>query len=242
MEGGRATLLHGTLEAVIQDAALPAIYKLSTHRVYVTISLGTKTMAETTREKKPVWDQTFRILCAHPAETEVVVTVRTRLWVVGRAIIPASRLLSHGQPPCDGTSFPLLSLAGKRSRRRRLRFLLQFVPAEEEPLWGRGLCDGRFGGLHDGVTFPQRHNCSVVLYQDAHHGRGFAPPLLDGQGRRLRPRRLWEDIYAAIDGAKHLIYISGWAFNHSVVLVFSQDSQLFLHKMCVFYPSPSLSF
>ncbi|CAA6667987.1 unnamed protein product [Spirodela intermedia] len=204
MEGGRAApLLHGTLEAVINDAALPAIYTVCTHRVYVTISLGTTTMAETTREKNPTWNQTFRILCAHPAETEVVVTVRTTFWVVGRARIPASRLLGHGQPPCDGTSFSLLAGAAL----------------------GKGLCDGQFGGLHDGVTFPQRHNCGVVLYQDAHHRRGFAPPLLDGQGRGLRARRLWEDIYAAIDGAKHIIYITGWAFNHSVVLVQDPDTE-----------------
>ncbi|KAK6125104.1 hypothetical protein DH2020_041168 [Rehmannia glutinosa] len=60
-----------------------------------------------------------------------------------------------------------------------------------------------------------RSNCGVTLYQDAHHRPTFRPPFdLCGTVRRL-----WEDIYNAIDGAKHLVYIVGWSFNPKMALV-----------------------
>lgn len=74
--------------------------------------------------------------------------------------------------------------------------------------------NGGFKGLKN-ATFPQRSNCSVTLYQDAHHHYNFHPPgNLCGT-----PRKLWEDVYKAIDDAKYLVYIAGWSFNPKLVLV-----------------------
>lgn len=76
------------------------------------------------------------------------------------------------------------------------------------------LDNGGFKGLKN-ATFPQRSNCSVTLYQDAHHHSNFHPPgNLCGT-----PRKLWEDVYKAIDDAKYLVYIAGWSFNPNLVLV-----------------------
>ncbi|KAA8541697.1 hypothetical protein F0562_022849 [Nyssa sinensis] len=91
-------------------------------------------------------------------------------------------------------------------------------PAEFEPSWGKIIDHGEFQGLKN-ATFPQRSNCSVTLYQDAHHCSTFQPPF-DVCGS---PRKLWEDVYKAIEDAKHLIYIAGWSFNPKMVLV--RDNQ-----------------
>lgn len=74
--------------------------------------------------------------------------------------------------------------------------------------------NGGFKGLKN-ATFPQRSNCSVTLYQDAHHHSTFHPPgNLCGT-----PKKLWEDVYKAIEDAKYLVYIAGWSFNPKLVLV-----------------------
>ncbi|MQL98186.1 hypothetical protein Taro_030898, partial [Colocasia esculenta] len=201
---------------------------------YVTVELGKETVAETTHERDRTWNQTFMVLCAHPADAVLVVTLRTsRSSTLGRTSIPASRLLEDpggGEPTClDGSSFPLLTEKGRPNPKLKLRFLLRFERADLEPRWGRGLGDGGFGGLVDGVLFPQRSDCDVTLYQDAHHRRSFLPPVggrCGGEQVGLRPRRLWEDVYRAIDGAKHLVYIAGWSFNPNLVLVRDPESEL----------------
>jgi len=110
--------------------------------------------------------------------------------------------------------FPLLMENGKPNPQLKLRFMLWFKPAEMEPSWTNILFNGEFQGLRD-ATFPQRSNCQVKLYHDAHHSSTFHPPFdLCGS-----PIKLWEDVYKAIEGAKHLIYIAGWSFNPKIVLV-----------------------
>ncbi|KAF2323547.1 hypothetical protein GH714_036034 [Hevea brasiliensis] len=72
------------------------------------------------------------------------------------------------------------------------------------------------------ASFPQRSNCHVTLYQDAHHCSSFQPPLaLCGS-----PRKLLEDVCKAIEGAKHLIYIAGWSFNPKMVLVRDPETEI----------------
>lgn len=103
---------------------------------------------------------------------------------------------------------------GKINPALKLRFLLWFKPAGLEPSWEKLLRNGEFHGLRD-ASFPQRSNCEVKLYHDAHNAFTYQPPF-DHCGA---PRRLWEDVYKAIEGAKYLVYIAGWSFNPKIVLV-----------------------
>lgn len=103
---------------------------------------------------------------------------------------------------------------GKPNPKLKLRFVLWFKPAELEPSWAKLLSNEEFQGLRD-VTFPQRSNCQVKLYHDAHHSSAFQPPF-DLCGA---PRKLWEDVYKAIERAKYIVYISGWSLNPKMVLV-----------------------
>jgi phospholipase D1/2 len=60
----------------------------------------------------------------------------------------------------------------------------------------------------------------VTLYQDAHTP---ATPLLTSitlsDGRKYKPTNAWIDIYEALNGARHLIYITGWSVYTRITLV-----------------------
>ncbi|KAG5054142.1 hypothetical protein JHK85_006652 [Glycine max] len=73
--------------------------------------------------------------------------------------------------------------------------------------------DWEFQGLRE-ATFLLTSNSHVKHYHDAHHSSTFQPPF-DLCGA---PKKLWEDVYKAIEGAKYLVYIAGWSFNPMMVL------------------------
>lgn len=170
---------------------------------YVTIKLGETKVAETSREIDRIWNQSFRILCAHPSNATLEFTLRTKISVLGYIIISAN---SHLNDVC----FPLLTKKGKCNTQLKIKLSLKFNSAES---------DSKNLEFIDGATFPPRSNCRVILYQDAHHRSLFFPPNRAQTGKIYRPRRLWEDVFKAIDGAKHLIYIAGWSLNPKLVLV-----------------------
>lgn len=179
----------------------------------VTIKIDNKKVAKTSHERDRVWNQTFQILCAHPSRTNITITLETKCSILGKFQIQAQQILTQASLIND--SFPLLMENGKLNLELKLRFMLWFKPAETEPGWGRLLSSGQFHGLRIGNTFPQRSNCRVMLYHDAHHSPTFQPPVpLCGS-----PRKLWEDVYTAIEDARHLVYIAGWSFNPKMVLV-----------------------
>ncbi|KAJ0989577.1 hypothetical protein J5N97_007933 [Dioscorea zingiberensis] len=209
-------LLYGTIEATIFNATPPRstcsfnCALLAKEPTYVSIKLGETKVAETSHEFDRIWYQSFRILCAHPAETTLEFTLRTRLSVLGYIVVPAN---THVSDVC----LPLLTKKGRCNTGVKIKLSLKFKSAES---------DSKSCGLVDGATFPPRSNCRVVLYQDAHHRSSYFPPIAVQTGKVYRPRRLWEDVFKAIDGAKHLIYIAGWSLNPKLVLVRDHDVEI----------------
>lgn len=165
-------------------------------------------MAKTTQEQDRVWNQTFQILCAHQPDTIITITLKRKRSVLGKMDIQANKLL-HDQSLINGY-FPLCKANGKPNKKLKLQFIVQFKQAESAKFWDTVLCKGI-----KNAAFPLRSNCSVKLYQDAHHRPIFQPPF----NLCEKPRNLWEDIYIAINGAKHLIYIAGWSLNPKMALV-----------------------
>ncbi|XP_012069001.1 phospholipase D alpha 4 [Jatropha curcas] len=222
---GEQKFLHGTIEVTIFDATPytpPFPFNclfMNPKAAYVTIKIDKKKVAKTTHESDRIWNQTFQILCAHPLDSIITITLKTKCSIFGKFQIQAHKILT--QETFINGFFPLLMENGKPNPEVKLRFLLWFKPAEIEPSWRKILSNGEFQGLKNS-TFPQRSNCHVTLYQDAHHLNTFQPPLaLCGS-----PRKLWEDVYKAIDGAKHLIYIAGWSFNPKMVLVRDPETEI----------------
>ncbi|XP_022997750.1 phospholipase D alpha 4 [Cucurbita maxima] len=215
---GEHTFFHGTLEVTVFHATtytpsspLDCIFS-GGKQSYVTIKINNIEVARTNHEYDRVWNQTFRVLCAHPLTSTITITMRTTRSVLGRFQIQAQQILKESS--FINGFFPLLMENGKPSPELRLRFMLWFQPAVYELSWKKVLENGEYKGLRN-VTFPLRSNCHVTLYQDAHHVSTFQPPFHGSSA----PRRLWEDVYKAIDNAKHLVYIAGWSFNPKMVLV-----------------------
>ncbi|XP_077252065.1 phospholipase D alpha 4 [Tasmannia lanceolata] len=227
-----ATFLHGTLEAAIFHATtytpsfpFNCIIVGKEKAAYVTIKLDQTKVSETSHKLDRIWNQTFRIRCAHSTSTMITITLKTRHSVLGMIQIPAQNLLNEATPH-DGF-FTLFTDKGKPNPKLKLQFRLHFRSAESDHNWGRDIKHGGFQGLESGVSFEQRSNCSVILYQDAHHRPSFRPPVyIDGLREVYRPRKLWEDVYRAIDGAKHLVYIAGWSLNPKMILIRDNETEI----------------
>ncbi|KAJ6704343.1 PHOSPHOLIPASE D [Salix viminalis] len=222
---GKQKFLHGTLEATIFDATPytpPFPFNclfMNGNPTYVTIKIGKKKVAKTSHECDRVWNQTFQILCAHPLDSTIIITMKTKCSVLGEIRIQAHKTFTEAS--LINGFFPLVMQNGKPNPQLKLRFMLWFKPAELETTWAKILDNGEFQGLRN-ATFPLRSSCHVTLYQDAHHCSSFRPPFdLCGS-----PRKLWEDVYKAVEGAKHLIYIAGWSFNPQMVLVRDPETDM----------------
>lgn len=196
----------------------------------MTIKIDNKKVAKTSHEKDRVWNQTFQILCAHRSDSTITITMKTKCSILGKFNIQATQII-NGTSLING-SFPLLTENGKPISELKLRFMVWFKPAELEPSWRKLIDNGDFQGMKN-ASFPQRSNCKVTLYQDAHHHTTFQPPF----AQCGTPGKLWEDVYKAIEGANLLIYIAGWSFNPKMVLVnvSSEISSLFFSLYYFFF-------
>ncbi|PIA64355.1 hypothetical protein AQUCO_00100082v1 [Aquilegia coerulea] len=224
MERNDNKFLHGTLEVTIFHATpyTPSFpfncLLVGEKTTYVTIKIDQKKVAKTTHAYDRIWNQTFQILCAHSANSSITITMKRKRSVVGKFHIPANQILN--ETLIDGF-FPLETEKGDLIPELKLRCILWFKHADSELSWKKVLANGDFTGLKSS-SFPQRSNCHVTLYQDAHHHSTFSPPGYPHGG----PRKLWEDVYRALDGAKYLIYIAGWSFNPKMVLVRDQQTEI----------------
>ncbi|CAN8288014.1 unnamed protein product [Cochlearia groenlandica] len=189
---------------------------------YVTIKINKKKVVQTSSEHDRVWNQTFQILCAHPvSETTVTITLKTRCSVLGRYRVSADQILTSDSSVLNGI-FPLVTDNGLEKPNLKLKFMLWFRHAYLEPRWCKSLKDQSYQGVGN-ASFPHRPNCRVVLYQDAHHRATFDPRVRDVS---CKARNLWEDIYKAIECARHLVYIAGWALNPNLVLVRDDETEI----------------
>ncbi|KAI3966409.1 hypothetical protein MKW92_037897 [Papaver armeniacum] len=226
-ESKQNKFFHGTLEATIFHATpyVPVFpfncACLGEKATYITIKINEKKVAETKQVSDRTWNQTFQILCAHPADSTITITMKTQCGsTLGKIHISAREMLEDSTL-IEG-NFPTLSEKGKPNPELRVQFMLWFKHANHEPTWDKVLNHDKFEGLKN-ASFPQRSNCNVILYQDVHHHSTFQPPVdFHGEG----PRKLWVDVFKAINGAKHLIYIAGWSFNPKMVLVRDNEADI----------------
>lgn len=246
-------LLHGTLLVTIHDAQnivqeerksgkAPTFFRKlietseevlkmgkGPSQYYATVDLGETRVGRTRilqhEPKDPVWNETFRIYCAHTV-SQVVVSIKDAAivgtTVVGRARVPVINLLSGDRVD---QSYPVINDHTKEITPARIRFSLQFFEASRDPLWGRGVFDSRNEGIPY-CYFPQWKGCRVSLYQDAHVPDNFLPPIYLAGDQVYQPHRCWEDIFQAINNARHLIYITGWSVYTEIKLCRDPNRQV----------------
>eukprot|EP00850_Spirogloea_muscicola_P018224 SM000165S02185 [mRNA] locus=s165:68144:71459:+ [translate_table: standard] len=177
--------------------------------------------------RAPAWGDALRIPVAHDTAA-VVVSVKEGNTVgaelVGRASVPVAALLPGDaldgwfELVKDGRNAnPAAAAAGDGAK---LRLSLRFVAATADPAYRAGVPgDGsRFPGIPF-TYFPLRTGCRVRLFQDAHVPNGLLPRVHLAGDRVYEPGRCWEETFAAIAGARHLVYVAGWSVNTETTLV-----------------------
>ncbi|KAG6411206.1 hypothetical protein SASPL_129284 [Salvia splendens] len=191
-------------------------------KMYATIDLERARVGRTRKldqTANPKWYESFHIYCAHMA-SEVVFSVKISKPVgaelIGRAYLPVSDLLrgdeidtwleilDTNRKPIDGKS--------------KVHVKLHFFDVSRERFYASGLKTPNFPGVPY-TFFPQRKECKVTLYQDAHVPDDFIPRIPLSGGKFYEPHRCWEDIFDAISDAKHFIYITGWSVYTEITLV-----------------------
>lgn len=100
-----------------------------------------------------------------------------------------------------------------------------------DPYWDAGIQLPHFKGVRHSY-FPQRTSCNVTLYQNSHLSSQFHPDICLTDGSRYVPPRLWEDLYASINNARHFVYVAGWSFNVQITLV-NHQKKLFYFMLTV---------
>ncbi|KAK3130776.1 hypothetical protein QOZ80_6BG0497970 [Eleusine coracana subsp. coracana] len=195
-------------------------------QLYATIDLGAARVGRTRvisgDPVNPRWYEEFHIYCAHFA-SDVVFSIKAAQAIsatlIGRAYLPVRDLLAGREidrwlDVVDASRRPLPHRA-----KIRVRLLFRDVAADPRGGWGRGVGGARYPGVPY-TFFSQRPGCRVTLYQDAHVPDAFAPrvPLAGGRGAHYQQRRCWEDVFDAISGARHLIYITGWSVYTEITL------------------------
>eukprot|EP01103_Thecamoeba_quadrilineata_P010062 TRINITY_DN2078_c0_g1_i1.p1 TRINITY_DN2078_c0_g1~~TRINITY_DN2078_c0_g1_i1.p1 ORF type:complete len:525 (-),score=107.32 TRINITY_DN2078_c0_g1_i1:925-2499(-) len=72
-------------------------------------------------------------------------------------------------------------------------------------------------------AFPQRRDCRVTLYQDAHVGEDSVPEEFAKVAPWIVKNNAFEDIYTAIANAKKFVYITGWSVKPTLSLLRRRD-------------------
>ncbi|OMO90827.1 C2 calcium-dependent membrane targeting [Corchorus olitorius] len=193
-------------------------------QLYATVDLDKARVGRTSiardRPSSPQWNETLRIYCAHSI-SNIIFTLKDSSPIgavlIGRAYLPVQDLLTKG------------------TLRRSIHILdeehhnipgdsiidveLQFFDVSQDENWSQGIKNPDFKGVPY-TFFGQRKDCKVTLYQDAHISDEFINPGISLAGGKLyQPQKCWEDIFEAIDKAKHFIYITGWSVYTEITLV-----------------------
>lgn len=232
-------LLHGTLHVTIFEAdhvsggtGRNLLHKLESvvglgkggSKLYATIDLERARVGKTRllehKDSNPRWYETFHIYCAHLA-SNVVFSVKEDdaigAPVVGRAYLPVKELLNGEEVD---QWLDLLDKEHKPIHKgSRIHVKVQFLGVTKEINWDRGIMSAtKFPGVPF-TFFSQRKGCKVTLYQDSHVPDDFVPKIQLDDGQLYQPHRCWEDVFDAINNAKHFVYVTGWSVYTEITLV-----------------------
>lgn len=169
---------------------------------FVDVMLGKVRIAKTmviNNSLNPVWNERFKIEVCHGANT-LVFDIRDKDHLNTEAIGIVeinTQMLLNGQMIED--SFPIMQ--GRKSQGMlqvsvHYKSMMEINNTFEVPSY-----------------FPMHRGCGVTLYQDA-HCPNHLPSLNLVKGPYdvpHVPQDCWRDLYFAIEGAEHLICITGWS-------------------------------
>ncbi|KAH7316216.1 hypothetical protein KP509_21G083200 [Ceratopteris richardii] len=192
-------------------------------KLYVSIEMESARVGRTRvivdEPANPLWNECFHVYCAYNVATiQVLVKDDNPVGadVIGRAKIPVADILSGEEIDqwydlTDEHDKPIKT-GGK------IHLRMQYFDITNNPFMNHGVVGGAYPGVPY-TFFRQWKGCKVTLYHDAHVPNNFQPKIYLHDGRLYEQQRCWEDIFKAISGAKHLIYITGWSVYTKIELV-----------------------
>lgn len=197
-------------------------------RIYATMDLERARVGRTRMIEhdlsNPRWNDDFHIYCAHTV-SNIVFSVKENNPVgailIGRAYLPVEQIMSGQMVDrwieiVDEDGNPI-------HRDSRIHVKLQYFHVTQDSNWSQGIKTPAFGGVPY-TFFRQRQGCKVSLYPDAHVPDDRITQFLRSVGF-YEPQRCWEDIFDAINNAKHLIYITGWSVYTKITLIRDPNRQ-----------------
>ncbi|MED6163192.1 hypothetical protein PIB30_077554 [Stylosanthes scabra] len=214
-------LLHGHIDVTIYEvqnaealsSGLPSIVRvIKSVNHYVSIYLD-EVKIESRRVKdvidNPKSEESFYIRCAHKTSNIIFILERANYLfsgrsVLGHAYVAVDEKILNGDEVdkwvdiVDESKKPIPGVP-------KIHVKLQFFDAKRHPNWSQGIKDPDFLGVPR-TFFSQQKGCKVTLYQDAHVEDNFFPRVVLDGGETYKPQRCWEDIFDAINEAKHFIY------------------------------------
>lgn len=207
-------------------------------RLYATVDLDKARVGRTrmigNQTSNPKWKETFEIYCAHHI-SNIIFTVKDDnpigATLIGRAYIPVKQVLKG---PIINRWVEILDEEDHRPvpGGSKIRVSVQFSNVTEDIQcpWSQGIPTPFLGVPR--TFFDQRQGCSVTLYKDAHvpHSADHTWITLS-RTKYYIPGRCWEDIYNAIMGAKHFIYITGWSVYTEITLIREPTTSITLGEM-----------
>lgn len=233
-------LLHGTLHVTIYEAhrlfgsggsnffqkvveGIEGVIGKGGGKLYATVDLEGARVCRTRliehTDSNPRWYEQFHISCAHMT-SHVVFTLKQDQAIsaslLGRAYLPVTDIINGEEIDT------WLDIVGKDHKpihsESKIHVKVQFFDVTRDINWDRGIKTPKYPGVPF-TFFSQRKQCKVTLYQDAHVPDNFVPKIPLAGGKYYEPHRCWEDIFDAINDAKHLIYITGWSVYTEITLV-----------------------
>ncbi|XP_024983012.1 phospholipase D alpha 1-like isoform X3 [Cynara cardunculus var. scolymus] len=230
-------ILHGTIHATIfevdrlqngwdckfnRKSTSSNLYQIVGSKIYATVDLEKARVARTrmieNEPSNPRWYESFHIYCAHSL-SNIIFTVKddnpVGAILIGRAYLPVEEVVNGYEVD---RSLEILDEDRNPIRgHSRIHVKLQYVSVARDSHWSQGIKSVTFGGIPY-TFFRQREGCEVTLYPDAHILDDNMTSYLVSNGY-YAPQRCWEDVFDAINDAKHLIYITGWSVYTKIVLV-----------------------
>jgi phospholipase D1/2 len=163
-----------------------------------------KTSSQHSHKGSVLWQESIRVYSAH--EVPDLIFHTKGHGYKGYARILASEILEKRH--IDGW----FDVDGNFRNHGKLHIVVNFLPADEDPLWGAGVGNAMsFQGVSN-TFFPMRKGCKVTPYQNSHVEDDFLPPIVLDGGKQYRPGRYWQELHHYILEAKKFVYIAGAAY------------------------------
>ena len=218
-------LLHGALLVSINEArSLPNedkvlfFNKKDKSDPYVVLEIGKAKLLKSAvilDDLNPKWFEKFRVDVAHETN-ELVFHIKDKDVVgsksLGMVKIRAAQLL---QGPVGPAWFDVETVDGRKNG-ASLNLSVQYSTLELE---------SRSSEISD-CYFDTTSDNKVTLYQDAHTlDNELMRSIVLSNGNHYTPTCAWMDISEALNGARILIYVTGWSVYANVILVRDSNGQ-----------------